>query len=485
MKDSSLSDLVKACAVDPLLFCRTFFKGTFRQPSPPFHAEVFKILEDPQHRRVALEMFRGAAKTTILRAYVAKRLVYGVSRTVLFVGLSQEHAKASLNWLRTQVEFNRFWTTVFGVEKGRRWTEDVMEIHLRPFGHRATVMALGITGQIRGINIGDYRPDLIVVDDPMNEETAATPEQRRKIEDLVFGALDKSLAPETECPDAKIVILATSLHEDDLINNCHRDPAWASRKFGIFDESGESRWPERFPTETLKAEKEAHMRRGQHYLRLWLREMECTAVGEEGSRFRLEWLRYWEALPEDLVTVMGIDPVPPVTDAQMEKGLGDRDYEVLAVVGFSKAGYFLLDYSMSRGHTPEWTVAEFFRLLDKWRPLKVRVEGVAYQRTLRWILENAMRNRGRYVQIDSPSDRRSKVHRVDQALSGIASQGRLYVHRAHREFIEQFGVFPQGKHDDVIDAVARAVEAAQELALPEVAPLYEAAPVEEFAGWAP
>jgi len=89
------------------------------------------------------------------------------------------------------------------------------------------------------------------------------------------------------------------------------------------------------------------------------------------------------------------------------------------------------------------------------------------------------------VQIDSPSDRRSKVHRVDQALSGIASQGRLFVHRAHREFIEQFGVFPQGKHDDVIDAVARAVEAAQELALPEVAPLYEAAPVEEFAGWAP
>jgi predicted phage terminase large subunit-like protein len=109
-------------------------------------------------------------------------------------------------------------------------------------------------------------------------------------------------------------------------------------------------------------------------------------------------------------------------------------------------------------------VNEFFRLLDRWRPLKARVEGVAYQRTLKWILEQEMKKRGRFVQVDCPSDRRSKVHRIDQALSGMASHGRLFVSRAHTRFLEQFGSFPMCKHDDVLDASARAAEAALDFA---------------------
>jgi len=163
-----------------------------------------------------------------------------------------------------------------------------------------------------------------------------------------------------------------------------------------------------------------------------------------------------------MTVFLGLDPVPPPSEREVAKGLADKDFEAIAALGAANGNMYVLDYEESKGHTPEWTITKTFEMLSHWRPLKLRVEGVAYQRTLKWILEKAMRERGQYVQVDCPSDRRAKVHRIDQALSGIASQGRLFCHASHSRFKEQFGTFPACSHDDVLDAVARAVEVASD-----------------------
>ncbi|MGC8807871.1 MAG: hypothetical protein ACP5QB_10085 [Thiomonas sp.] len=461
-----VEELVQLCAEDSILWCRTFFPSTFRQPPAAFHRELWDVLEDRAHRYVAFSVFRGGAKTTILRAFTLKRIAFGISRTVLFVSAAQEHSKRSLEWFRTQVETNKPLAHVFGLRVGRKWTEDQAQIHSDLFGTTSTVLALGITGQTRGINVGDYRPDLIVVDDPLTEESVATPEQRAKTGQLFFGALAKSLAPSSECPDAKMVLLQTVLHPDDLISLCLKDPSWATRVYSCFDESGESTWPERFPTKELRAEKEAHIARGQLYI--WMREMECQVIAQEELAFRAEWLRHWTVLPDDLVTFIAIDPVPPPSDAGPAI---TSDYEAIAVIGVRDGEYYLLDYSLNRGHTPEWTLSELFRLVDKWRPVKVRVEGVAYQRTLKWIIEQEMRRRGRFFQIDAEVDRRKKFHRIVQSLSGIASQGRFFVSPKHDEFCTQFASYPSVQHDDLLDAVSMAIEASADCAF--IAPVVQ------------
>ena len=96
---------------------------------------------------------------------------------------------------------------------------------------------------------------LIIVDDPSDEENTNSPESRKKISDLFFGSLEKSLAPRAESPDAKIVLLQTSLDTEDLINACHRDLQWATRKYSCFDSTGRSRWEAAFPTTELQASK--------------------------------------------------------------------------------------------------------------------------------------------------------------------------------------------------------------------------------------
>jgi predicted phage terminase large subunit-like protein len=475
-----LTELVELSAADPILFCSSFFPNTFRQSFASFHPDIWSLLEDRAHRFVALSVFRGGAKTTLLRTFTMKRLAYGVSHTILFISAAQEHSKKSLEWLRIQVETNKPLARAFGLVKGKKWTDEMIQVRSEILGTTATVIALGITGQTRGINVADYRPDLIVVDDPCDEENTSTPEQRAKISDLFFGAVAKSLTPATECPDAKMVLLQTVLNGEDLISRCLKDPAWASRSYSCLDEKGKSTWTERFPTDVLLKDKGDHIQRGQ--LPLWLREMECKVVSSETSTFRAEWLKYWDVLPEGMVTFLAIDPVPPPSERETAVGYKNKDFEVLAVVGAWGGERFLLDYSASRGHTPEWTVTEFFRLVDKWKPLKAKVEGTAYQRTLKWLLEQEMKKRGRFIQVNAVTDRRKKAHRIAQAFSGPASQGMFSIHRSHSDFYEQFVSYPNVAHDDILDAVA--------MAMPEVAEsgdigdlLLAMSPVDDLPAW--
>ena len=310
---------------------KLFFPRTFRQESPPFHEKIGSALYGPA-RYNAFEVFRDGAKTTLLRVYASQRIAYGLSRTIMYVSVSQQHAMFSLRWLRRQVEHNTRWSQTFGLVKGDKWTDEWMEVkHMLQESDQGsgmpvtiTVLAMGITGQIRGFNPDDFRPDLIIIDDILNEENTATPDQRKKIDDLLFGALLNSLAPATECPTAKAVFLQTPFDKKDAIEKCMHDPSWNPVKFGIFDEKGESRWEARYPTDWLQAEKEAHIRRSQY--RLWMREKECTLVSGEEKAIDVTRFKTYDVLPEYLDTLISIDP------ASSERP--DADENAVVALGF-------------------------------------------------------------------------------------------------------------------------------------------------------
>lgn len=465
------AELVERFAVDTLLYCHTFFPTMFRQESAEFHSAMFADLENPRNRQVAFEVFRGGAKTTILQAFTTKRIAYGISHTIMYVSASQAHSIRSLRWIRAQIENNKKWSEFFGLQRGGKWTDEHMEIWHPLLGFNITLIAAGITGQVRGINVDSYRPDLIVVDDADDEETTGTPEQRKKTEERFFGAILKSLTPASENPDSKIVVLATSLHREDLINKCHVDPTWQTQKFPILDGNQESTWPVRHPTAEVLADKAAHISRGQ--ILLWLREMECTVGDEETATFRSSWLRYWDTLPDRMIVVVSCDPAPPPSEAQLRKGLRDKDEEVWSVQALYNGHYYLLEQQAAKDHDPEWSINTFFALCLRWKPIRVRIETTAYQRTLKSLLEREMRARKVYFMIEEYSDRRKKRHRILQAFSGIASQGMFFVHASQQGFISQFAAYPNVDHDDRVDAAAMGMDCLQELSALEDMDMFE------------
>lgn len=463
------AELLKLCAVDSEFYARTFFPKTFRQKSPPFAAQMWEPLDDPSARLVNLMSFRGSSKTTRLRVFGSKRIAFGASRTILCVGASERDAIRSVQWLRGQVEKNKVWSSTFGLRAGKKWEETQIEIEHSTFGHTIWVLAAGITGSLRGINFDDYRPDLILVDDPQTDEMAATLEQREKVVDLLLGAVKNSLAPVIDEPNAKLVMAITPQHRDDVSQQALKDAQWTSRVFPCWTKETMdlditkqmSSWEERFPTDQLRADKLSAIQRNK--LSIFAREMECRLISPEQSTFRAPWLNIREfpnSAPRGTLAVLAIDPVPPPSPRQMAKGLQGKDFEAHYVWGRINGEYHLLDRARSRGHEPSWTIATAFALAHKWRVARIVIDAVAYQRTLKWLLEQEMRRRGIYYSVVPVADGMQKFARINSAISGLATQGRLWVGPEHTEFIEQFESYgpTYSGIDDDIDASALALQ---------------------------
>ena len=166
--DIELNELIKLSAVDSRLFSQAFFPKTVRQQPPFFHKEIWDLIDSPA-RYVNIEIFRGGAKTTLLRILTAKRTAYRISRTILYVGKSQSHASRSLLWLQKQIEQNTKFAQTFGLVKGTKWNSEEMEVVSTVDGTSTWIVAFGITGSTRGLNFDDYRPDLIIVDDVVDK----------------------------------------------------------------------------------------------------------------------------------------------------------------------------------------------------------------------------------------------------------------------------------------------------------------------------
>lgn len=446
----SRKDLIHACALDSDLYGRTFFPRTFKQATPQFHREVWDTLEREEHRYNGFEIYREGAKTTLTRVLVSKRIAYGLSKFICFVSEAEKHAVYSVGWIRRHMKHNRFWKDVFQLRLTKD-SETEIEIVHEALGHTIRVVALGMSGQLRGFNVDDDRPDFIAVDDADGDKSISSATVREKNTDLFFGALVRSLVSPVENPYAKVVVLQTPTHREDIIETIRKDPGWNTRRFGCFDEQGKSRWPERHPTDFLLKEKEAYSR--QHNLSKWMREMEVAIVPTETRAFREEWLEYWDVLPEGLVYYMAIDPAPKGINETRQ----DADYQAVVAIGCIGKKVFLVEYGVGRGQGLDELTAEVFRLFLKYRPITIAVESNAYQRVCAWYLKQESFKRQVFLPIREVVERQNKDSRIIDAIRQIASQGDLYINHQQHEFIREYLDFPDPARKDVIDATALAI----------------------------
>lgn len=454
-------EAVKLGAANSLFYGHYFFPQTTRQASPDFHGDVWDLFETPSNRYANVEIFRGGAKTTLARLFTSKRIAYGISHTILYIGKSEGHAARSIEWIMQQVEYNLVWAQTFGLRKGRKWTATECEIYHGTDSYPIRIIALGITGSVRGILAGDFRPDLIVVDDPCDEENTATPEQRDKTNEIFFSAIKESLVPASEDPSAMLALLQTPLDAEDLSAVCTKSPEFASLRVGILtdenEETAESSWAERWPKEVILSEKEASIQRNQ--LSIWMREKMCLIVSKETSSFLEDWLEYWTVLPPRARYVMAIDPTPILSERARMTGQ-KTDLQAVMIKAYWKMKQYVVEYATNRDEDPDQLVMNMDRLARKYPLLICGVEGIAYQRNLKWFIERQMK-RGRLKTLhvmelgaNMIPGAKSKYDRIVQAHTGVASQGLLHVKPEHTEFISQFATFPNCKYKDLLDVSA-------------------------------
>lgn len=462
MATLDVNEAVKLGAVDAEFFYRTFFPKTFRQPSPQMHREIDELLDSPQYPMLNVQCFRGSAKTTKLRAFMARRIAYRMTRTGLFIGGSETAAARSVRWIRRQVEKNKLFANTFGLRPGTKWTDTELEIICDIDQTSTYVLAMGILSNVRGVNFDDYRPDLIVADDPLTDENVLTLEGREKTEDLLLGAIAKSLAPRTEEPNAKLALLQTPIHLEDASMKAAKSTMWKTVRFPCWTKDTEdsqlheqrSSWEERFPTADLQKEKADFAAQGKSHI--FTREMEVRITSTVDAPLKVNQVQYYDDLPKGhIVSALGIDPVPPPSSAAVNKNLAGRDYEVLSVWSRVNGKYYCRAYEMNRGHDPNWTMAKFFELALTYNISYVSVETIAYQATLKWLLEKEMQRRSRYYTIiQDKNQNKSKFQKIVDTISPLLQQGKLMLIKNQTELITQLTNYPKVPHDDVLDASA-------------------------------
>lgn len=457
-RGGAIGQLVTAYLQNNDFYATAFFPTLARQESAAFHRELDKKLWSGC-RYLVVKMFRDSGKTSRLRLFLSKRIAYGYSRTILYVSKSQAMAIRSLEWLKKEVETNKTWTDFYGLSIGGKWTNEEIEIRHAVTNTTIRIIAVGITGQVRGTNVDNYRPDLIICDDVDDESTVTTPEQIFKTREVFFGGLANSLAPRSENPHALMVLAQTPLSSNDLVQACCEDPQWQQMEISCFDynEGGDliSSWPARYPLEELLASKEAYRARGM--LSSWLREKEVTVINKEDAPFNKDTLvqhdNYEGIAFEKLV--IAIDPAS--SDSVK------ADFQAVSVLGLKNKQPYLIAYTETKGEDVESSADAIFAsvlLCRKFFGLNptVVVEGVAYQRVLAKYLVSQQKERGVYFVVKMVQDKRKKEDRIIQSLTPVSNAGAFHVLKTHTKFMMDFEAYPSIKHDDLLDSVSIGVD---------------------------
>ena len=106
--------------------------------------------------------------------------------------------------------------------------------------------------------------------------------------------------------------------------------------------------------------------------------------------------------------------------------------------------------------TPSTTMDAIFSAVQKWRPLTVGIEAVAYQSALQHFLEKEMPQRGIFFRMTPLKAGKSKELRIDTLQPRFAvgsvwfKSGAVWLSEIESELL----AYPHGAHDDVIDALA-------------------------------
>lgn len=467
---STINEILEISIHNTPFFGSYFFPNAIRQDSPDFHYDICRAIEDPRNEKVAVKVFRGGAKTTLARVVCAKRIAFGLSRTILIVSETAEHSYETVKWLKHAVERQDVFARTFGLERGDRhtdeatgekysWRDDKIQIYHRTERKVITVVGTGIFGQSRGLNIEDFRPDFILLDDVVDEDNAKTPEQRKKVNERLYGAIANTLAPRSEAPTATMLFLQTPLHREDAIEKARLDPEWAYLEISCFDQRGESRWPARWSTAELMAKKQGFINRNQ--LSLWLREMEVKVTDEELSYFKNHWImdNLFEVHPEQMTVYVSVDPTPPPKETEQltSEAFKDLDDAVVMAVGIWRGDIYVLEAYGAKSPAPDELINKIFEFVVRWRPIKVGVETVLFARTVKWHLEKEQQKRRHFFRVEPIEDRRKKSLRIRQELTGLASAGKVHCRREQHDLIDQFCSYPDVGHDDYLDALAIAV----------------------------
>lgn len=294
---------------------------------------------------------------------------------------------------------------------------------------RGAYYAVGAGGPLTGRGA-----HLLLIDDPVkNREEADSETQRRRLKEWYTSTAYTRLMP-----GARVVVIQTRWHEDDLsgwLLEEHQHEGWDVLSLPAVD-GGKALWPDQYPVETLAKIKAAVGPRD------WSALYQQQPSSEEGTYFKREWLKEWKAKPANLHLYGTSDYA--VTD----KG---GDFTVHRIWGVASNGdLYRVDGWRGQTSSDAWIEAKL-DLMARHKPFAWFGESGVIQKAIEPMLIRRMRERKVFCRLEWLPSINDKPTRA-RGFQARAAMGAVYFEPGAD--VEEFIRFPAGKHDDDVDTAS-------------------------------
>jgi predicted phage terminase large subunit-like protein len=339
---------------------------------------------------------------------------------------------------RNKQKIDEYAKHIFGVRLKKSSDRD-MEIA----EHSGSIITRGIMAGITG-NSGD----LIIIDDPIKNRQEADSETYRE---RLWEEWQNSIKTRTQA-GTKIIIIQTRWHEDDLSGRVIAEennvevvniPVEAEENDILGRNVGDALCPEIGKDNTwLELFKQSYLSDPNGGgTRAWNALYLGRPTSAEGNIFKREWWKYYNKLPDN-IQLVGIS-----VDATF-KDSDTSDFVAIQVWGKLNGDYYLIDLINKRMGFPE-TLRAIRYMVDKYpNRHSILVEDKANGSAIISMLKHEI---GGIIAI---TPKESKEGRAN-AITGIVEAGNVYLPEYAdftQAFVEELASFPNGSHDDMVDA---------------------------------
>lgn len=250
------SDQVQAAAKADLDFLAALIMPTiFTFCFPPVFKSVWTWLLGyvEQYRifpQLALGLPRGFGKTTLMKIFVVYCILFTNKKFILVISATAKLAENILSDVIDMLEEPNI-KSVFG-----DWrvgvTKDTQS--LKKFGFRGrniTLAAIGAETSLRGLNIKNTRPDVMIFEDVQSRDCADSEVQSTSLENWIVGTAMKAKSP-TDCMFIFVANMYPTKHS--ILRKLKTNPTWTKFIAGGILADGTSLWEDLQPIQQLYKE---------------------------------------------------------------------------------------------------------------------------------------------------------------------------------------------------------------------------------------
>lgn len=307
-----------------------------------------------------------------------------------------------------------------------------------------------------GGTLTGFGGDIIIIDDPIKPDEAASAAERNRVLDWYSAALSSRLNNKVA---GSIVLVMQRVHEDDLAGHLLRAGGWDHLNLPAIAEIdeqipiGRGQVHQRREGDVLHSAREPrevleHQRRIMTDLR-FSAQYQQRPIPVGGNLVQREWFRFYDRAPERQVG----DAVIQSWDTA-SKGQATSDYSVCVTALVRRREVYILDVFRDRLKFPD-LVKKSIELARRYDATNLLIEDTASGTQLLDVLKDSLpAGVPRPIRIQPKGDKES---RMSGASNRIVSGEVLLPKDAPwlASFLDEVLSFPGGRFDDQVDAFAQ------------------------------